>query len=148
LYKQVNTQKVFDLCIAEWALSGGATVNLNLEKDFFFLMEESEKRLFKRVEVGLDVELLIDGHPVQATTANISCGGLFLKIDPEEILEASRREDVCLMIHLPNRHRPVEMVAEILRRENDHRQGLALRFQGLYTDNILAIEQFIKSSLH
>jgi len=108
-------------------------------------MDQSEKRLFKRLEVGLDVELIVEGQPVSATTENISCGGLFLKVDPTKV---TQDHNLAVVIHLPNRGRPVELTAEILRREREDRQGIALRFEGLYNDNILAIEQFIKSTLH
>lgn len=109
------------------------------------LMDQSEKRLFKRLEVGLEVELMIDGAPVKATTANISCGGLFLMLDPQKLQST---EGLSLVIHLPNRQKPVEVVAEVLRRESSDKQGVACKFQGLYNDNILAIEQFIKSNFH
>jgi len=116
-----------------------------LERELMLLMDQSEKRLFKRLEVGLEVELVVDGSPVKATTANISCGGLFLMLDPQKV---QGTEDLSLVIHLPNRQKPVEVVAEVLRRESSDRQGVACKFQGLYNDNILAIEQFIKSNLH
>jgi hypothetical protein len=115
-----------------------------LEKELFFLMNQSEKRLFKRLEIGLKVELVVDGAPFKATTSNISCGGVFLMLNPDEI---KKDQDLSLIIHLPNRKKPIELTAEILRRERDARQGIAVKFQGLYNDNILAIEQFIKSSL-
>lgn len=118
---------------------------LVLERELMLLMDQSEKRLFKRLEVGLEVELLIDGSPVKATTANISCGGLFLMLDPQRVDSA---DGLSLVIHLPNRQKPIEVVAEVLRRENSDRLGVACKFQGLYNDNILAIEQFIKSNLH
>jgi len=116
-----------------------------LDREIMLLMDQSEKRLFKRLEVGLEVELMIDGSPIKATTANISCGGLFLMLDPQKI---ENGEGLAMIIHLPNRQKPVEVVAEILRKENSDRQGVACKFQGLYNDNILAIEQFIKSNLH
>ena len=115
------------------------------DKESLLASDQSEKRLFKRLDVGLDVELTVDGAALHATTANISCGGLFLMLDSKEIKEA---QDLSLVIHLPNRQKPVQVVAEVLRRENDNREGVAVKFQGLYNDNILAIEQFIKSNLH
>lgn len=66
-------------------------------------------------------------------------------LDPQRVQEA---DGLSLVIHLPNRQKPIEVVAEVLRRENSDRQGLACKFQGLYNDNILAIEQFIKSNVH
>lgn len=116
-----------------------------LDRELMLLMDQSEKRLFKRLEVGLEVELMVDGEPVKATTANISCGGLFLMLDPQAVTGA---EGLSLVIYLPNRQKPIEVVAEVLRRESSDRQGVACKFQGLYNDNILAIEQFIKSNVH
>src|SRR5262249_19622937 len=110
-----------------------------------FLMNQSEKRLFKRLDVGLEVELMLDGAPLKATTANISCGGLFLMVNPDQI---QKDQHLSLAIHLPNRERPVQLSANLLRRERTKRQGVALQFEGLYNDNILAIEQFIKSNRH
>ncbi len=118
---------------------------MGLEKELLFLMNQSEKRLFKRLEVDLEVEILIDGSPVKVTTANISCGGLFLKLDPDHLKD---QDDFSVIIYLPNRKNPVEVAARVLRKESDSRAGVALEFDSLYTDNILAIEQFIKSNLH
>lgn len=118
---------------------------MGLDKEFLFFMNQSEKRLFKRLEIGVEVELEVDGSRLKTTTANISCGGLFLTMDPERVKED---QDLSLTIHLPNRQRPVKLVGKILRRERNSRQGVAVRFEGLYNDNILAIEQFIKSSRH
>lgn len=115
------------------------------DKESLLASDQSEKRLFKRIDVGLEVELMVDGSALHATTANISCGGLFLMLDAKELKEV---QDLSLVIHLPNRQKPVQVVAEVLRKENDSREGVAVKFQGLYNDNILAIEQFIKSNLH
>jgi len=115
------------------------------DKDIALWMDQSEKRLFKRLEVGLEVELWADGMPVKATTANISCGGLFLRINPDEI---KQDDHLSLLIHLPNRSQPVKLSAQVLRKEREEREGVAVKFEGLYNDNILAIEQFIKSKLH
>lgn len=110
-----------------------------LDKEFSFFLNQTEKRLFQRLEIGLEVELLVGGSPVKATTTNISCGGLFLTVDPKEV---QKNQELSLLIHLPNRKRPVQLVGQILRQE---RKGVAVKFGELYNDNILAIEQFIKS---
>ena len=108
-------------------------------------MNQSEKRLFKRLDVGLEVELFLKGKQLKTKTSNISCGGLFLKVNPEEL---KGNKDLSLKIHLPNRQRPVELNATVLRQEAEENPGIALLFDGLYNDNILAIEQFIKSKVH
>ncbi len=115
---------------------------MTLEKEYMFFMNHSEKRLFKRLEIGVEVELVINGSPIKATTANISCGGLFLMMDPERV---KKDQDLSFVIHLPTQKRPVEVAGQVLRQEQE---GVAVKFNGLYNDNILAIEKFIKSNLH
>ncbi|MDX1412063.1 MAG: PilZ domain-containing protein, partial [Nitrospirales bacterium] len=73
---------------------------------------------------------------------NISCGGMFLRIDPDRV---SPGQELSVVIHLPNVKSPVKVVGEICRSEKD---GVAVEFQGLYNDNILAIERFVKSNLN
>ncbi|MFO1518139.1 MAG: PilZ domain-containing protein [bacterium] len=119
---------------------------MELDREFLFFMNQSEKRLFKRLEIGLEVEFEVDGNPIKATTANISCGGLFLVINPDQV---KKDQDIAIHIHLPNRNRPVRVMGQILRREKEEsREGVAVKFEGLYNDNILAIDQFIKTRLH
>ncbi len=117
----------------------------SLSSDLLFLMDQSEKRLYKRLEVNLPVDLVLDGSTVRATTTNISCGGLFLKVDPDQI---NQKENLNLLIYLPNRSNPVKTTAQVLRFEKKSPEGIALKFHGLFDDNTLAIEQFIKSHLH
>jgi hypothetical protein len=38
-----------------------------------------------------------------------------------------------------------ELRGQILRRESETRKGVAVKFEGLYNDNLLALEKFIKS---
>ena len=113
-----------------------------LDKEFSFFLNQTEKRLFQRLEIGLEVELFVNGSPIKATTTNISCGGLFLSVDPDRV---KKDQDVSVVIHLPNQKRPVQLVGQVLRCEKDSRHGVALKFEGLYNDNVLALEKFIKS---
>lgn len=101
-----------------------------------------EKRIFRRLNAELPVDLEQSGVSLKAQTRNISCGGLFLSLDPQQL---APEEDLQLVIHLPNQKNPVKLVGSVRRREND---GVALEFQGLYNDNILAIERFVKSNLN
>ncbi|HCU25695.1 MAG TPA: hypothetical protein DF383_11825 [Deltaproteobacteria bacterium] len=101
--------------------------------------------MFRRVPAELPVELEVGGATLQTTTANISCGGMFLQMDPAQL---ERQEKLDVLIHLPNRRVPVKLSAEILRNESQQRPGVALQFQGLYNDNILAIEKFVKGKLN
>jgi len=101
-----------------------------------------EKRIFRRLNADLPVDLEISGKVLQANSGNISCGGMYLHIDPETL---DSKEEVKITIHLPNQKKPVKVVGQICRSES---RGVAVEFQGLYNDNILAIEKFVKARLN
>lgn len=108
-------------------------------------MNYIEKRIFRRVDAELPVDLELGSETVQTTSSNISCGGMFLLIDPDKLGDQHKLD---VVIHLPNRKNPVKMSAEILRSESNDRRGVAVQFQGLYNDSMLEIEKFVKGKLN
>lgn len=109
-----------------------------------------ERRNYRRVDVDVEVDLFLDGQNVKTTATNISCGGMYLPIKKKEVQE---QEKIQAMVHLPDIGKPVVVAGEVARVEKGsflsrHRGGLAIRFSGLYDDNILAIDRFIKDKLH
>lgn len=108
-------------------------------------MNYIEKRIFRRVDAELPVDLELGSETVQTTSSNISCGGMFLLVDPDKLGDQNKLD---VVIHLPNRKNPVKMTAEILRSENRNRNGVAVQFQGLYNDSMLEIEKFVKGKLN
>lgn len=108
-----------------------------MTENFF---ERPERRNYKRLDVNLDVDLTIDGKRVHSTSANISCGGMFLPTNKSPIRETTVR----VILHLPDSEKPVQLMGEVSRVEG----GLAIKFNGLYDDNFLAIDRFIKNKLH
>lgn len=109
-----------------------------------------ERRNYPRLSVDLPVDLTIDGQKVCATASNISCGGLFLPIKNKQLKENSPCE---ITVSLPNATHAVKVSGEIARTEPGSRwfrrsHGTAIRFKGLYDDNMLEIEKFIKNKLH
>lgn len=101
-----------------------------------------EKRIFRRLKTEIPVELELKKRTLKASTSNISCGGMFLKVNPKEL---TQQHQVHLAIHLPSQKTPVKLVGEVRRSEKG---GVAFEFQGLYNDNILAIERYVKSNLN
>lgn len=89
------------------------------------------------------MEVELGGEALRTNATNISCGGMFLKMD-KSFFKVDP-EELGLAIYLPNQKRPVKLVGEICRRSP---RGVAVEFQGLYNDNILAIEKFVKSKLN
>lgn len=104
-----------------------------------------EKRIFRRLNAEISVDLELEEATLQAKTSNISCGGLFLRVDPSKI---GKTQELNLAIHLPSRKHPIKLTGEILRSENGIRQGIAVQFQGLYNDNILEIDRYVKANLN
>jgi hypothetical protein len=105
-----------------------------------------EKRHYQRIEMELPVEIEIDGAKVSATTENVSCGGMFL---PNMETSLGEAQEVVTYINLPERSEAVRMPAKVLRieKKDGHAPGVALQFHGLYDDNHLAIDRFVKGKL-
>lgn len=115
-----------------------------------WFLSRPEKRNYERVDVELPVELVVEGKKISATATNVSCGGLFLPIKTNLVEE---RTDIEMMLNLPEATRPVRVVGEVARYQEGsfikkRPEGVAIRFQGLYDDNILAIDKFIKNRFH
>ncbi|MDO8519075.1 MAG: PilZ domain-containing protein [Deltaproteobacteria bacterium] len=115
-----------------------------------WVLNKPEKRNYRRLDVQLDVDLVIEGKQVNAKATNISCGGLFLPIKKTQIKE---RADIEITLSLPDQRKPVRVVGEVARLQGgsllgQKKEGVAIQFRGLYDDNILAIDRFIKNRLH
>ncbi len=118
-------------------------------------LKNPERRYHKRLDVDLQVSLNIDGQTINASASNISCGGVFLPTRQTGLAEKKLAEKVAveMLLSLPDSDRPVKVVGEVARvgysgdSETDE-VGVALRFNGLPDDNILAIDKFIKTRLH
>ncbi len=105
-----------------------------------------EKRIFRRLVAEVEVEVDLGDKILKANTSNISCGGMFLNVDMASLrANASGNSELQMAIHLPSHKNPVKLVGQV--RRSTH-QGVAVEFQGLYNDNILAIERFVKSLLN
>lgn len=100
-----------------------------------------ERRNYQRVDVDLEVSLTIEGKPVSASASNLSCGGLFLPMEKPVLQENS---DLEMILHLPDRERPVKVLGKV----NRVGKGMAVQFKGLYDENIMAIDRFVKNKLH
>ncbi len=115
-----------------------------------FFLPRPEKRNYRRIDCDLPVDLTIEGKKINVNASNISCGGLFVSLKQEIVKE---RADIEIIVSLPNENKPVKVVGEVARYQspsflNQSAEGVAIRFRGLYDDNILAIDRFIKDRLH
>lgn len=107
-----------------------------------------EKRHYQRIDMELPVEIEVDGKKVSASTENVSCGGMFL---PNLAGEYCEDQDVVAFVSLPGRSAAVRLSARVRRVEEAEDPGLhngvALQFDGLYDDNRLEIDRYIKWKL-
>lgn len=104
-----------------------------------------EKRHYQRVDLELPVEIEVDGRKVSATTGNVSCGGMYLPNLQGEFPEA---RDVITFINLPDRAAAIRLNAKITRIENaQDAGGVAVEFDGLYDDNRLEMDRYLKWKL-
>jgi len=106
-----------------------------------------EKRNYQRVELELPVRLEVAGQEIQTTTENISCGGMFLPTPIQA--EDSFVEDqvITAFISIPDQNKVIKMAGSITRvhkKYNADTVGLAIQFSGLYDDNRLEIDRFLK----
>jgi hypothetical protein len=114
-----------------------------------WFLEKPEKRYYQRLQVDLPVDVVIEGKKISANTSNISCGGMYLPLPSEHL---NNQKNLEIIVNLPADEKPVKILGQINRIDNassiNEPKGVAIEFQGLYDDNILAIERFIKSKLH
>lgn len=110
-----------------------------------WFLEKPEKRNHQRIDIDLPVDIIIEGKKISASTSNISCGGMYLPMPKESTLQEHAALEITLS--LPSIDKPVKVMGAVNRIDGTD-QGIAVEFQGLYDDNILAIERFIKSKLH
>lgn len=119
-------------------------------KESFFL-SQPERRNYRRLEVKLDVDLVIEGQKVNTMTENVSCGGLFFPSKNFSFFKQNSNVEVTL--NLPDTKNPVKIIGEISRcqllpEKLPQKNGVAIKFRGLYDENILALDRFIKNKLH
>lgn len=111
------------------------------------LPKNPEKRHYQRIDLELPVDLEVNGEKVSATTENISCGGMFL---PNISAEIKEKQEVITFIRLPDRSQSIRLPAKISRVEKklkEAQKNIAVQFHGLYDDNLMAIDHYIKWKL-
>lgn len=106
--------------------------------------KRAEKRHYQRIAAELPVRIEYGGKTVEATTENISCGGMFLgglnrELNPDDTVTAfvTLPED-CKVVKLSGRVCRVQPTAD------SAVQGIAVQFRGLYDENRLEIDRYVK----
>jgi hypothetical protein len=110
-----------------------------------------EKRNYKRLELELPVKLEVDGHEIETSTENISCGGMFLPVKKKKGLTGLKEYDeLTAFITIPDECRSIKLTACVNRvQRNTERTpiGVAIEFCGLFDENHLEISRYLKTKL-
>src|SRR3989339_1318078 len=113
------------------------------------LPKHSEKRNFQRMDLELPVRIEVEGKQIETNTQNISCGGMFLPIGNPEAAEKLKEEGGLLAyITIPEQYKTVQLAGRIKRiQRNSDRDpvGVAIQFSGLFDDNFLEIDRYLKT---
>lgn len=111
------------------------------------LPKRAEQRHYKRIDSELPVKLETGGQSIESTTENISCGGMFL---PNIQTDLKEDDTLTAFITLPEDCKVVKMSGRVCRvRNNTDSQdsGVAIQFSGLYDENHLEIDRYVKWKL-
>lgn len=121
-----------------------------MSEEFKDLISQPEKRHYQRLDISLNVQVEIDGQKIQATTQNISCGGMFLPDVNMDLTAELVDSKVLTFINLPDHAEAIRVPAKIRRVERcleSKKIGVAFEFNRLYDDNRLQIDRFVKWKL-
>ena len=116
-------------------------------EDLKILLNAPEKRHYQRLDIFLDVSLEFDGQKLEATTSNISCGGMFL---PDIASLLTIESDIVVYVRLPDQTQKIKLPARVRRIDTkleSKKIGVALEFNRLYDDSRLQIDRFVKWKL-
>jgi hypothetical protein len=102
-----------------------------------------EQRHYQRLYEELPVNIQVDGESIHTTAQNISCGGMFL---PTVKSAVTADQKIIAFINLPDELKPIRMAGRIARvtSHSTTEVEVAVQFSGLYDDNHLAIDKYIK----
>ncbi len=115
--------------------------------DLKTLLHAPEKRHYQRLDVLLDVSLEFNGQKIEATTSNISCGGMFL---PDIHSMLAVEADIVVFVSLPDHTQLIKLPARVRRVDaklESKKIGVALEFSRLYDDSRLQIDRYVKWKL-
>jgi len=101
-----------------------------------------ERRRFKRLDVNLPVTLRHQGRLIPATALNISCGGICVATDVDE-LDVSDSGNVEVVIDLAAAELDVSVRGEVVHSTAKEKGRLGIRFTNLYSVGHKAIEKYI-----
>ncbi len=114
------------------------------------LPKRPEKRNYQRLDLELPVRLEVDGQEIVSNTQNISCGGMFLPTDESETKLFNEEKELTAFITIPDECKVVKLsgrIRRVQRKSDFDPAGIAIQFSGLYDENFLEIDRYLKWKL-
>lgn len=104
-----------------------------------------EKRRHPRVELDIPVTLRHKGKLIPATVLNVSCGGMYLVADGEDLAENTTVE---VTFDLDGEHRDVSVCGVVSRVEKTDRPRIGVQFGSFFSAGHKALREFLKKHLN
>lgn len=105
-----------------------------------------ERRRYPRLAVDLPVTMRYKGRLIPATMLNVSCGGMHIRTEGENIAGCASIE---VVFDLPDRKKDVSVLGQIIRMESQKKTTkLGVRFSNLYSMSHKTLQEFINKNLN
>jgi len=105
-----------------------------------------EKRRYPRLSVNLPVILRHNGRFIPATMLNISCGGMHIKVEDEDV---SKTSSVEIIFDLNEGQRDLSVNGQIRHAENaDDSIDIGVQFSNLFSNSHKAIQSYLNRNLN
>lgn len=109
-------------------------------------MSTIEKRRYARLPVSLPVLLRHCGRIIPATAMNLSCGGMYLKMDSSSI---QSDHPVEVIFDLGDDERDVAMRGQIMRLDKSEESfGIGVQFTNIFSVSHKAVEHYLNKHLN
>jgi len=104
-----------------------------------------EKRRHQRISVEIPVTIRCKGRFIPATALNVSCGGMYLEADGEDISENATVE---ITFDLNPDNRDVSLCGVIARVESAPAPRLGVKFANHFSSGHKVLREFLRKSLN
>lgn len=104
-----------------------------------------EKRRHPRVAVDIPVTLRHKGKLIPATAVNVSCGGMYLIADEEDLAENTSVE---VTFDLDGEHRDVSVCGVVSRVDKAGGPKVGVQFGSFFSSGHKALREFLKKHLN
>lgn len=100
-----------------------------------------EKRRHRRVAVDIPVTIRHKGKLIPATVLNVSCGGMYLEAEGEDLTENTQVE---VTFDLGNDSRDVSLCGVISRIDNSQKPRVGIQFGSFFSSGHKALREFLR----